>query len=567
MGLQNLTPGIAPSPWAFDHRLVDPKWEWFWRGKTAALVPAIDATQFIGYFNDKVTKAGAQAAEMVEPFVGPVGRALDRTGTTGAVRCDVPAGGPLESQNEFRGNERWSACVVFQLHNSAADDRSIISRFDNPSGGGGHRAFLLRTDLQAAPTNIEVYQSDATVRIAGGDVIELLTPYLVVVTCDGANNGTLYTVDLNTQEVVDDGLTGSFPGTAVPAAGQYISMFGRVGNDPWSGSAWAISYHSFDFQRQQVLDLAADCMGPYRPAFRHLAVAPAAGTTIMLASSGVYIKTGVAANTRYNRVVAADFGVYTKTGSAAATLYSRMIDASFGSYTISGVAANTLYSQLIAADIGSYAVTGLAAATAVSTLMAAATGAYTINGVAATTLYSQLIAAGFGSYTLTGLAATTTKSILMAADVGSYAVSGVAAVTLYSQVVVATPGAYTLTGLAANLLLGQVMVADFGTYNKTGVAVVTKYDRLIAAATGAYTVTGVAATTTAASDVVMAAVAGSYLIIGVDAPIRVIIPSTNIQEYTLNLALLLTHELNLKDSDVRDLNMLLLDTFDLTLES
>lgn len=283
MSVQNLTPGVMPIG-SFDRELIASEWDWFWAGKSTAIVPGLAPERTLGFFKEAIIKDGAQGAEIITKPEGPLGLGYDRTNTGGAANLEVAAGSAFETQYEFRGNEPWTVCVVFQVYNSAADDRSIISRFDDPAGGGTSRNFLLRLDLGAAPQNLEVYQADATVRITGGNVIELDTPYLVVVRCDGSNNGSLLTFDLNTHSLVDD-LTGSFPGTSTMGANEYIAFFGRTGSDPWSGTGWMASFHDFKMSRTAVMQLARDPFGPIRPDLRIIGKAPvvAGGLSIPVA--------------------------------------------------------------------------------------------------------------------------------------------------------------------------------------------------------------------------------------------------------------------------------------------
>ncbi len=262
----------------FKSTLVAPEWRWFWAGKSTAVVPGFAPKKTVGFFGDPISKNGAQGSEIQAKVVSPLGIGYDRTGTAGDAYLRCEAGSGLATHYEFKGDVPWTVCAVFQVHNTAADDRSLVARLDDPTSGERH--FLLRTDLQGAPSNIEVYQSDTvtTLRITGGNVIFLDVPYLVVVTCDGATNGLLYTFDLTNGRILDNAISGSFPATGAVAGTEYFAFLGHTASDEWSGTAWMLSFHDFEMQRSQIQQLAADVGGPLRMARPRVGKAPVVGT-------------------------------------------------------------------------------------------------------------------------------------------------------------------------------------------------------------------------------------------------------------------------------------------------
>lgn len=101
----------------------------------------------------------------------------------------------------------WSVLIFFFIRNTATDDRCLISKWGSSPQA---RFFLLRTDLQTAPSNLEVY-FDNSLRISGGDNVALDTWYCACVTCSGSgvsNDITLFLVDMS-GTFLDDGLLGS----------------------------------------------------------------------------------------------------------------------------------------------------------------------------------------------------------------------------------------------------------------------------------------------------------------------------------------------------------------------
>ena len=203
-------------------------------------------------FHYPFLRRGLRAA--YTPSSGPSGRALHNS-----VRTDPPAdflhpttptwrpsrlGQSLEWASDvnnscidvgdltdfrFDANDEWTAIAIGLLTDTAADDRSIIAKWNVSTSS--NRQLLLRTDLGAAPTDVEVRMNNSALSFSSGLVVELNTFYAFCL----ANH--LGTVTLNIYEAFNGNLLDTSSGTAANAATQTnpIQLWGRTNNDEWRG--------------------------------------------------------------------------------------------------------------------------------------------------------------------------------------------------------------------------------------------------------------------------------------------------------------------------------------------
>lgn len=149
------------------------------------------------------------------------------------------------------------------------------------------------------------------------------------------------------------------------------------------------------------------------------------------------------------------FGYINETVSSSGSPYSIVADT--GSYVVTGVAASFQASRTLTAEAGSYSVTGVNATFQASRTILAGAGSYVISGQDATFTYTPgsggspySMDADAGSYTLTGVDATFKASRTIVAEAGSYALTGVdASFTRSGYRLVAETGSYTISGVEA----------------------------------------------------------------------------------------------------------------------
>ena len=120
--------------------------------------------------------------------------------------------------------------------------------------------FLLRTDLQGAPANIEVYTNGA-LSITGGDSVALNTWYCIAVTNDGTENAGgfkyyLIGMDGSIVNTVSD----QHDSDAVDLTGE-LSIGGRASNDEMDGDIDYVCYIQQELTQAQCV---AYSQNPYR---------------------------------------------------------------------------------------------------------------------------------------------------------------------------------------------------------------------------------------------------------------------------------------------------------------
>ena len=153
---------------------------------------------------------------------------------------------------QFKRAETWSALSFFNIASSSSDDSAWIAKY-----GPGNSQFLFRTDLQAAPTNVEVHHGDDTTPIIqGASEIQLNTWYMAAAICDGtssADDVTLYTVKMD-GTLIDDGLTGD-TNTDEADLSDTIKLMTRDNNsDEINGSMAHAAYIRAAITKQDVLE-------------------------------------------------------------------------------------------------------------------------------------------------------------------------------------------------------------------------------------------------------------------------------------------------------------------------
>lgn len=151
--------------------------------------------------------------------------------------------GDLASPANFPRASAWSIIAFFRIENSAGDDRAIVSK---QGSGSTTRQFSLRTDAQAAPSNLEVYHGNGflAVAIEGGDNVALNTWYLVCVTCSGAQAAgdlALYLVGMD-DTYLDDGVTGDTDADATADNGSVTFGETDAGSDDMDGDMAYVTY-------------------------------------------------------------------------------------------------------------------------------------------------------------------------------------------------------------------------------------------------------------------------------------------------------------------------------------
>ncbi len=144
----------------------------------------------------------------------------------------------------------WSFLAFFRITNADAEERTVISKWSQTANTD---SFLLRTDRQSAPTNMEVFIRKS-LRISGGDNVALNTWYLTCVTNSGgggATDVTLYLVDM-AGTFLDDGLTGDHDGDEINLTAPLI-IGGREDADEMAGDIAYACYVDAVLTKAEIL--------------------------------------------------------------------------------------------------------------------------------------------------------------------------------------------------------------------------------------------------------------------------------------------------------------------------
>ncbi len=169
----------------------------------------------------------------------------------------------------------WTVWAAFQADDVGVDDRTLWSK----SGGGNNQQLQIRVDRDTSPPSRIEVRTGGVDRVSGsaGDFIEPNVPYLVVVSQSPGLDFKLWTVDLLTQQILDDGVTGT--GTSGHTT-SVDNVLGARDNDAddMDGVIYAAGIiDNFEMAREHVELLARDIYGPARIArkmpFNALAVA------------------------------------------------------------------------------------------------------------------------------------------------------------------------------------------------------------------------------------------------------------------------------------------------------
>ncbi len=155
------------------------------------------------------------------------------------------------SLNCFDKDDDWTVCGFFRIENSAADERTIISKWDT----AGTRQFTFRLDRQDAPTGVEIYMGGA-VALAGNDSIALDTWYMSCATNTGsATTLRFYTYDM-AGAVIDDGTStaNSVDDSTQTASINIGAKSGDCSGDEMDGDLAFVGYWTEVWTTQDTLD-------------------------------------------------------------------------------------------------------------------------------------------------------------------------------------------------------------------------------------------------------------------------------------------------------------------------
>lgn len=174
-----------------------------------------------------------------------MGRNINNVTNDGISLGDVTAA-------RFLRLETWTMFSFFRVENTATDDRTIIAKW---ASVGNTKQFILRTDLQAAPSNLEIYTNN-TLRITGGNNVALNTWYFTAVTNDGtgAANGLKCYLFRPDRTVLDDGLLGQHAAD-VSVLTTPTTLGTRLGSDPMDGDVAFAGYLQQELTKNQLLEL------------------------------------------------------------------------------------------------------------------------------------------------------------------------------------------------------------------------------------------------------------------------------------------------------------------------
>ena len=173
---------------------------------------------------------------------------------------------------ETTAGTTWSVVSVFQVNNTAADNRCLMSKW----GTGGNQ-LLWRVSAGTAPVACRLFQGGSFIGDTAA-VIELNTPYLACVTSDPARSaGTELqptVVDLLTGAIVSETQHADSSDTTLTAP---IEFGGRQSNvDPMDGAILLTACWKRALTKPEIYSLARDPFGPFRVPRRTVAFAPGA---------------------------------------------------------------------------------------------------------------------------------------------------------------------------------------------------------------------------------------------------------------------------------------------------
>lgn len=165
-----------------------------------------------------------------------------------------------------------------------------------------------------------------------------------------------------------------------------------------------------------------------------------------------------------------------------------------GTYTFTGTAANTLFNRKVAADQGSFALAGSDATFSIGAApnnysITADSAAFALTGTAANLIDNRVLGADTVSFALTGQDAGLARGYVMPADALSCVLSGTDAGLRVNRVIVAASGSFNESMADAGLLYGRTVTADSVSFTLTGTDAA-----LVKASPGSFTLTADGAT-------------------------------------------------------------------------
>ncbi len=274
---------VKPTPWLIDPRRTDPAYAWFWSRRDLGPPFLVNFwTPRIGepdYFHRIVSTVGGSGfSSIVSGAVG--GRALK---TTGNSRLRYLCGDTTQPIANFSSFRKWTVFTGFLVAETASEDRTIFGKSAN-NGVAADRQIYARTNLEAAPSRIEVAAAESVPHITGAEGIELDTPYLCAITCDGTQSTSsmaLYSAELFTGVIVDNGVTGQFNTTKNLATEVQFGAHFSDTNDDLDGQIFFFYYlPGIVCNREQVFQLARFPYGPITES-----IAPAIGLATAAAAA------------------------------------------------------------------------------------------------------------------------------------------------------------------------------------------------------------------------------------------------------------------------------------------
>ncbi len=274
MGIRTL--GRAkPRPSIIDPTRVDPTFQWFWD---------VDSPPFLlPFWSRRLDEP--DVFHGLKPTLAGSGFSYEpgniRGGTlksTGDSRLRYATGDHLGTIANFNKDEKWTVFCGIQIDDTSADQCTVFGK--SPNGGTANdRQLFIRTNKKAAPTEFLV-ESAGALKITGTTSIQEGVPYLCALTNDGTANAggmALYSAELFTGVVIDDGATGQFTAAKVASTELHLGAHFSDTNDPLIGELSFFYYlPSIQCTREQIFQLARKPFGPLRMAPRHVGFVSAA---------------------------------------------------------------------------------------------------------------------------------------------------------------------------------------------------------------------------------------------------------------------------------------------------
>ena len=271
-----------PRNTAFNAARIDQRYMWYWRDPESYYYPmwedsAPSGAALINHHGAPVENAKPNAGALAGGM--RFGHKSYGSGVLGAKTDTERVDFGNFDQLEVGSGIPFSFWAGFQF-DDFVDDNAIWSKW----GVGNTRQMLLRVDGGTDPQEMELWFDganvfDLTSSPATTQNIHQEQPYLVLLTNDGAANCTLDTINLDTQEVVDDRLSGSSSNNADRDHIIELGARNTGADDTINGVIFAAGIMMNHLMtKEEFLLLAKDIYGPIRPRKRAFGRAPVAIT-------------------------------------------------------------------------------------------------------------------------------------------------------------------------------------------------------------------------------------------------------------------------------------------------